>query len=111
MMPNLLEVRCTQSQQFLKSYSCLSTDQHPHRHLCNLVSVTSLGEILLSVEDGRECEELYRRYLHDFVRSVHKCTHKTEETVKQEYQVNVYCYSYIIIILFMNSLFKIVFIT
>ena len=54
------------------------------------MSGTGLGGILLSVQDGGECEELYRHYLHDFVRSVHKCTHKTEKTVKQEYQVHVY---------------------
>ena len=68
-------------------YSSLYVGQDVHRQLCGLVSGTNLGEILLSVQDGGECEELYRRYLHDFVRSVHKCPHKTEATVKLEYQV------------------------
>ena len=61
--------------------------QEVHNQLCLLVSDSSLGDVLLSIQDGGQCEELYRRYLHDFVRSVHKCTHKMEESVKVEYQV------------------------
>lgn len=64
-----------------------SSTQQVHRQLCAMVSDTSLGEILMSIEDGGQCEELYRRYIHDFVRSVHKCTHKKAETLKHEYKV------------------------
>ena len=64
-----------------------SSQRQLHRQLCGLVSVTPLGEILMSVQDDGQCEELYRRYIHDFVRSMHKCTHKTDETVQLEYQV------------------------
>ena len=67
-----------------------SSKQQIHRQLCKLVSDTSLGEILMSVQEDGQCEELYRRYIHDFVRSVHKCTHKQNETVKHEYKVCVY---------------------
>ena len=67
-----------------------SSRQQIHRQLCKLVSDTSLGEILMSVQEDGQCEELYRRYIHDFVRSVHKCTHKQNETVKHEYKVCVY---------------------
>ena len=58
-----------------------------HRQLCSLVSDTPLGDVLTSVQDGGQCEELYRRYLHDFVRSVHKCSRKMEQTINNEYQV------------------------
>lgn len=67
-----------------------SSRQQIHRQLCKLVSDTSLGEILISVQEDGQCEELYRRYIHDFVHSVHKCTHKQNETVKHEYKVCVY---------------------
>ena len=61
-----------------------------HRQLSLLASDSPLGDVLLSVQDGGECEELYRRYLHDFVRSVHKCTHKMEKNVQLEYKVCLY---------------------
>ena len=64
-----------------------SPRQQVHRQLCTLVSDTRLGDILNSVTDGDQCEELYRRYLHDFVRSVHKCTHNREQTKANEYKV------------------------
>ena len=64
-----------------------SNKQQIHRQLCELVSGTSLGEILATVIDGAQCEELYRRYLHDFVRTVHKCPHKQDDIVRYEYQV------------------------
>ena len=64
-----------------------SNKQQVHRQLCELVSDTSPGEILATVSDGAQCEELYRRYLHDFVRTVHKCPHKQDEIVRHEYQV------------------------
>ena len=79
------------------NYTCIhvlvyvgSSRQQIHRQLCKLVSVTSLGEILIGVQEDGQCEELYRRYIHDFVRSVHKCTHKQNETVTHEYKVCVY---------------------
>ena len=29
-----------------------------------------------SVQDEESCSDLYRRYLHDYIRSVHQVTHK-----------------------------------
>ena len=63
-----------------------SSRQRVHKKLCSLVSDSPLGDVLGSVQDGH-CEELFRRYLHDFVRSVHMCTHKMEQSVKDEYKV------------------------
>ena len=59
-----------------------------HRQLCGLMSDTAMGDILLSVHDESHCEELFRRYTHDFVHCVHTCTHKIQETVNIEYQVH-----------------------
>ena len=58
-----------------------------HKELCALVSDTPVGCVLLSINDEKQCEELYRCYLHDFVHSVHKCTHKMKENIKVEYKV------------------------
>lgn len=59
-----------------------------HSKLCDLVSGTPLGEILMNIDDGSHCEKLYHHYINDFVHSVHKCTHELEEAVKNEYQVH-----------------------
>lgn len=64
-----------------------SSRQRVHKQLGSLVSDSPLGDVLGSVQDGLQCEELFRRYLHDFVRSVHMCTHKMEQSVKDEYKV------------------------
>ena len=62
--------------------------QHVYKQLCSLVSDSPLGDVLLSIIDGEQCEELYRRYLHDFVQSVHRCTHKMKQSVQDEYKVS-----------------------
>ena len=67
-----------------------SSTQRLHQQLCVLVEDKPLGEILARVPEGGQCEEMYRRYLYDFVRSVHKCTHKQKETVDHEYKVCLY---------------------
>ena len=54
-----------------------------------MVSVTPLGDILLSIKNGKECEELYRYYLHDFVFTVHKCSHRMKENIDNEYKVRI----------------------
>ena len=50
---------------------------------------SDVGKTLQSVGQDN-CGELYRRYLHDFVSTVHKCTHAEKETVMQEYKVSNY---------------------
>ena len=56
------------------------------KQICSLVSQTPLGEVLGSVPDGEQLQ-LYDCYLHDYVKSVHKCYHKNEEVSMQEYNV------------------------
>ena len=58
-----------------------------HLQLCELVSQTVIGEALGSV-DKAYCEELYHFYLHDFVRSVHRCYHKQQKSENLEYKVD-----------------------
>ena len=73
-----------------------------NKQLCSFASASSLGNVLLSVQDEGQCKELYRRYLHDFVHSVHQCYHQKDNL---EYQVfwdsltldTILCFSYIIV--------------
>ncbi|CAI8034865.1 E3 ubiquitin-protein ligase RNF213 [Geodia barretti] len=65
--------------------------QQVHRQLCLLVSDSSLGDVLLSIQDGGQCEELYQCYLHDFVYSVHKCTHQNVDVEYQLIQDSLHC--------------------
>ena len=57
-----------------------------HSQLCELVSQTAIGEVLQSVDEA-DCEQFYQYYLHDFVRSVHRCHHKQEKSENLEYKV------------------------
>ena len=63
-----------------------TNSQRLHQQLIVLVQDTAVGETLSSVSE-EDCEEMYQRYLHDFVRIVHKCTHKEPQTVTSEYKV------------------------
>lgn len=47
---------------------------------------TSVGAVLGSV-DIENCEEFFEFYLHDFVRSVHRCKHREPMHNDMEYQV------------------------
>lgn len=57
-----------------------------HEQLCLTVDTTAIGEVLKRV-DETDCRDFYQRYLHDFVRLVHKCTHKQDEDQNREYEV------------------------
>ena len=59
-----------------------------HSQLCELVSQTSIGEVLESVDEA-DCEQFYQYYLHDFVRSVHQCHHKQDKSKNLEYKVHI----------------------
>ena len=58
-----------------------------HFQLCELVSQTTIGEVLESVDEAY-CEEFYQYYLHDFVRGVHRCYHKQQQLGNLEYKVD-----------------------
>lgn len=62
--------------------------QQMHQKLIELVQGTAVGKTLSSVSK-ENCEEMYQRYLSDFVRIVHKCSHKGKEIVSKEYKVRV----------------------
>ena len=54
--------------------------------MCELLANTGTGEVLDSVgEEEEHSGDLYRRYLHDYIRSVHQVTHKQSSV---EYKVS-----------------------
>ncbi len=57
-----------------------------HKQLCETVEPTIVGGILRSVK-YEDSEAFYRRYLHDFVRLVHRCTHSSKDNEIKEYEV------------------------
>ena len=63
-----------------------ATVKSQHEQLCEFVKTTPVGAVLEDVEDD-DCVMLYELYLHDFVRSVHKCKYKKVEHNTMEYQV------------------------
>lgn len=60
--------------------------QTHHQQLCELVQDTPVGAVLESVH-SEDFEEFYKFYLHDFVKSVHKCNHKRMEHNSMELRV------------------------
>jgi hypothetical protein len=50
--------------------------------------------VLSGVTEG-DCEDFYRKYLHDFVRLAHRCKHANLEDDKMEYEVCEECQSFI----------------
>ena len=74
-------------------HTCIDYDKSK---LYNQVSVsvgsTSIGEVLSTVDDV-DCEEFYKKYLHDFVRLAHNCTHRNKEDEDQECEVSIALYS------------------
>ena len=65
-----------------------STWGHLHSQLCDVVSQTAVGDVLGSV-DETNCEEFFQYYLHDFVRSVHRCYYKQQKSKNLEYKVGL----------------------
>ena len=59
-----------------------------HKQLCEAIFQMEIGEVLKSVQD-EYCEDFYKYYLHDFVRSVHMCQHKKNEQEEAEYNVSI----------------------
>ena len=57
-----------------------------HVQLCESLSQTRLGEILDGLPE-EDCEDLFKCYLHDFVRYAYKSKHK-EKIKGIEHQVN-----------------------
>ena len=64
----------------------LGSMHHLHRQLCEAVKATAVGEVLKTV-DVSDYEDMYRRYLHDFVRLVHRCSHSRKDYETKEYEV------------------------
>ena len=77
---------------FMKT--CFSAGGHRHQihqQLCELLAGTEISEMLDRVErahDKKSCNDLYRRYLWDYIRSVHQVTHNHSGV---EYKVSCVC--------------------
>ena len=68
-----------------------SHHQQIHQQLCELLAGTGISEMLDRVgrvQDEESCNDLYKRYLHDYIRSVHQVTHKCSRV---EYKVRCVC--------------------
>ena len=70
-----------------------------HTQLCEFILATPVGAVLESV-DTEHCEELYKCYLHDFVRSVHRCKHRKTEHDNMEYQVQFWVLFFVLLMIF-----------
>ncbi len=53
------------------------------------VKQTPVGRVLEQV-DQCDYEDFYKKYLHDFVRTVHRCNHTKPEQKIQEYESREY---------------------
>ena len=73
---------------FLLFHAALCRKTH-QAQLCEFILAIPVGAILESV-DNEHCEEFYKFYLHDFVRSVHRCKHRNPEYDTMEYQVGIF---------------------
>ncbi len=56
-----------------------------YKQLCAALEPTEIGEVIKAVET--DCEEFYKKYLHDFVRFAHLCKHKDRADENKEYEV------------------------
>ena len=61
-----------------------------HKQLCEAIHQMEVGEVLTSVQD-EYCEEFYKYYLHDLVRTIHKSQNIEPKQVETEYSVSLTC--------------------
>ncbi len=65
-----------------------SCDDTLHDELLKVLSGEPVGKVL-EVVDPKHVETFAEYYLHDFVRSRHKCNHKNPAIADMEYKVSV----------------------
>ena len=79
-----------------------------HTQLCRFLVDTVVGQVLMAVPK-QDSEELFVRYLHDFIRYVHVCgRHNNIELNELEFKVckqNYYIIAIIIIIFFLITFY------
>ena len=63
-----------------------ATRKQQYQTLRKFIEQSYMGDILASVED-EDSEALCQWYLNDFVKTVHKHTHKNQKTGKKELEV------------------------
>ena len=62
-------------------------DSAIHQRLCELLSESAVGPVLRSVEGDQCRQDIYQRYLEDFVRSTHQCNYTDPNCTEMEYKV------------------------
>ena len=77
---------CSHFLTLINVISSGANRQSHHIQLCEFIQTTPVGAVLESV-DTENCEEFYKFYLHDFVKSVHKCKHENAEHDDMEHKV------------------------
>ena len=53
--------------------------------LCSLVTSTPIGRVITAFT--QDSHDLYKCYVHDFLKSVHRCNYQSSETMDLEYEV------------------------
>ena len=83
---------CTDIQTKFSLFSCHAGNnrQALHKQLCEAIHQMEVGEVLALVRD-EYCEDFYKYYLHDFVRTIHKSQNSETEQVGAEYSVSLTC--------------------
>ena len=61
-----------------------------YKQLCEAIHQMEVGEVLTSVRD-EYCEDFYKYYLHDLVRTIHKSQNIEPKQVETEYSVSLTC--------------------
>lgn len=77
------------NQEHFQALVVLGDGRHDlHKQLCEAMDPTVVGGVLKTVK-YEDSEPFYRRYLHDFVRIVHSCTHSSKDNEIKEYEVSL----------------------
>ena len=81
---------CISQFSLIVIYMCHTGNdrQALHKQLCEAIHQMEVGDVLASVRD-EYCEDFYKYYLHDFVRTIHKSQNSETEQVGAEYSVSL----------------------
>ena len=81
---------CIHGPKFVLSWYIGNNRQALYKQLCEAIHQMEVGEVLTSVRD-EYCEDFYKYYLHDLVRTIHKSQNIEPKQVETEYSVSLTC--------------------
>ena len=76
-----------------------------YKQLCEAIHQMEVGEVLTSIRD-EYCEDFYKYYLHDLVRTIHKSQNIEPKQVETEYSVSLTCAHSMQFLLILSSILK-----